>query len=98
MGKGQSKVVEKEEINMVVPVNAPHLGNDNYEMHQVHSGTLRATGVILIFTIMSFIICAIAIKRLCKHVQAMSSHHAVAIMNHQAQTMTRPPKNVFPDI
>ena len=96
MGKGQSKAVENEEINMIVPVNAPRLGTDNYEVHEVHSGTLRATGVILVFTIMSFIICAIAIKRFCKHVQAMTSPQAVAIMNQQA--MTRAPKNVFPDI
>lgn len=98
MGKPQSKIVEKQETNIVVPVNSPHLGADNYETHTIHSGTLRATGVIIVFSIMSFIICAVAIKRICKHIKRVSSLPAVAIMSHQAQATPKSNKNIFPDI
>ena len=97
MGKPQSKIVEKQETNIVVPVNSPHLGADNYETHSVHSGTLRATGVIIVFSLMSFIICAVAIKRICKHMKRMTSLPAVAIMS-QAQAASKSNKNIFPDI
>ena len=86
MGKGQSKEVENEEFNVVVPVNAPRLASDTYDVHEVHSGTIKAMCVILLFTIMSIVICTIAIKRFCKHVRVMTNPHAVA------------PKKIFPDI
>ena len=98
MGKPQSKIVEKQETTIVVPVNSPHLGEDNYETHVIHSGTLRATGVILIFSIMSFIICAVAIKRICKHMKRVTSLPAVTIMSQQAQAASKSNKNIFPDI
>ena len=97
MGKPQSKIVEKQETNIVVPVNSPHLGAENYETHTVHSGTLRATGVIIVFSIMSFIICAVAIKKVCRHIKRVSSI-PVAIMSHQAQAIPTSNKNIFPDI
>ena len=97
MGKPQSKIVEKQETNIVVPVNSPHLGAENYETHTVHSGTLRATGVIIVFSIMLFIICAVAIKKICRHIKRVSSI-PVAIMSHQAQAIPTSKKNIFPDI
>ena len=97
MGKPQSKIVEKQETNIVVPVNSPHLGAENYETHTVHSGTLRATGVIIVFSIMSFIICAVAIKKIFRHIKRVSSI-PVAIMSHQAQAIPTSNKNIFPDI
>ena len=36
MGKGQSKEVEEENINVNVPVNSPDLAGDHYELHQLH--------------------------------------------------------------
>ena len=98
MGKPQSKIVEKQETNIVVPVNSPHVGADNYDTHTIHSGTLRATGVIIVFSIMSFIICAVAIKRICKHMKRVTNLPAVTIMSQQAQAVPKSNKNVFPDI
>ena len=90
MGKGQSKEIENEEISVVGPVNAPRLASDNYEVHEVHSGTIKATCIILLFTVMSICICAFAIKRFCKHVKVMT--HAEANPNSAVA------KKHFPDI
>ena len=65
MGKGQSEEIESEEINVVVPVNAPCLASDNYEIHEVHSGTIKATCLILLFTIMTIVICHMCLQFPC---------------------------------
>ena len=61
MGKGQSKEVEEEQININVPVNSPHLAGDKYEVHQYHSGTVKIMCLILLITFMTIIICVIAV-------------------------------------
>ena len=69
MGKGQSKEIEEEQINVNVPVNSPHLAGDQYEVHQYHGGTVKAMLVILLVLIMAIILCVIAFKRLCKNIR-----------------------------
>ena len=87
MGTGTSKEIESEEINIDIPVNAPHLGSEQYSVHEVHSGTVKAMCLILLITLMSIVLCVIAVKRLCKNMKVMT-HQPVMI----------PKKNVFPDI
>ena len=87
MGKVQSKEIEEEQINVVVPVNAPHLASDKYEVHQYHSGTVKIMCLILLITFMTIIICVIAIKRLCKNMRVIANPQVVVAKKHQ-----------FPDI
>ena len=69
MGKGQSKQVEEEQININVPVNSPHLAGDRYEVHQYHGGTIKAVLVIMLVLILVIILCVVAVKRLCRNVR-----------------------------
>ena len=69
MGKGQSKQVEEEQININVPVNSPHLAGDHYEVHQYHGGTVKAMLVIMLVLILVIILCVVAVNRLCKNVR-----------------------------
>ena len=73
MGKGQSKEVEEEQINVNVPVNSPKLAGDTYEVHQYHGGTIKAVLVIMLVLFMAIILCVIAVKRLCKNVRNLGS-------------------------
>ena len=66
MGSGQSKEVEEENIMVNVPVNSPKLEGDHYELHQYHSGTVKAMLIILLVIFMAIILCVVAVKRLCQ--------------------------------
>ena len=76
MGKGQSKEIEEEPINISVPVNSPHLAGDHYEVHQYHGGTVKAMLVILLVLFMAIILCVIAVKRLCKNMRYLGNTQA----------------------
>ena len=89
MGKGQSKEIESEEINVVVPVNASHLASDNFAVHEVHSGTVKAMCLVLILTLMSIVICVVAVKKLCKNMRVMAG---------QQQQQIVVSKKHFPDV
>ena len=56
MGKGQSKEIEEEQINVSVPVNSPNLAGDHYEVHQYHGGTVKAMLVIVLVLFMLVIV------------------------------------------
>ena len=74
MGKGQSKEIEEEQINISVPVNSPHLAGDQYEVHQYHGGTVKAMLVIMLVLFMAIIICVVAVRRLCKNMRNLGNH------------------------
>ena len=74
MGKGQSKEIEEEQINVNVPVNSPKLAGDQYEVHQYHGGTVKAMLVIVLILFMAIILCVIAVKRLCKNMRNLGNH------------------------
>ena len=73
MGKGQSKEVEEEQINVSVPVNSPDLAGDKYEIHQYHGGTIKAMLFIILVVFMAIIICVVAYKRLCRKMRNMAN-------------------------
>ena len=74
MGKGQSKEIEEEQINVNVPVNSPKLAGDQYEVHQYHGGTVKAMLVIVLILFVAIILCVIAVKRLCKNMRNLGNH------------------------
>ena len=74
MGKGQSKEIEEEQINVNVPVNSPKMAGDQYEIHQYHGGTIKAMLVIVLILFMALILCVIGVKRICKNMRKLGSH------------------------
>ena len=62
MGKGQSKEIEEEQINVKISVNSPKMAGDQYEIHQYHGGTIKAMLVIVFVLFMAIILCVIGYK------------------------------------
>ena len=91
MGKGQSKEVEEENINVNVPVNSPDLAGDHYELHQYHGGTVKAMLIILLVIFMAIVLCVVAMKRLCKAFKKAANPQVVASVAYAK-------KSQFPDI
>ena len=91
MGKGQSKQVEDEQININVPVNSPHLAGDHYDVHQYHGGTVKAMLVIILVLFMAIILCVIAVKRLCRNMRYLGNIQATP-------TVVYSKKSHLPDI
>ena len=73
MGKGQSKEIEEEQINVNIPVNSPKMAGDQYEIHQYHGGTIKAMLVIVLVLFMAIILCVIGVKRVCKNMRKLGS-------------------------
>ena len=78
MGSGQSKEVEEENIMVNVPVNSPKLQGDHYELHQYHTGTVKAMLVILLVIFMAIVLCVVAMKWLCKTLKNAANPSVVA--------------------
>ena len=74
MGKGQSKEIEEEQINVNVPVNSPELDGDKYDIHHYHGGTVKAMLIIILVLFMAVILCVIAVKRVCKNMRKLGNH------------------------
>ena len=92
MGKGQSKEIEEEQINISVPVNSPHLAGDQYEVHQYHGGTVKAMLVIMLVLLLVIILCVVAVKRLCKNVRNIGNPQMVT------PSVVYTKKGLLPDI
>ena len=82
MGSGQSKEVEEENIMVNVPVNSPKLEGDHYELHQYHSGTVKAMLIILLVIFMAMVLCVVAMKRLCKTFKNAANPPMVATVSY----------------
>ena len=82
MGSGQSKEVEEENIMVNVPVNSPKLEGDHYELHQYHSGTVKAMLIILLVIFMAIVLCVVAMKRLCKTLKNAANPPMVATVSY----------------
>ena len=103
MGKGQSKEIEEEQININVPVNSPHLAGDKYEVHQYHGGTVKAILIIMLVLFMALILCVIAVKRLCRNMRYLGNNEATPTVVYTKSTEATPTvvyskKSHFPDV
>ena len=98
MGKGSSKQVEDEQININVPVNSPKLAGDHYEVHQYHGGTVKAILVIILVIFMAIVLCIIAVKKLCRNMRYIGTMQATPTMVQAAPTVAYTSKSRLPDI
>ena len=98
MGKGQSKQVEDEQININVPVNSPKLAGDHYEVHQYHGGTVKAMLVIILVIFMAIILCVIAVKKFCRNMRYLGTMQATPTVVQATPTVVYSKKGHLPDI